>query len=85
MRRGTDLRRSPSTGARNPVVGAGVVFATFAVFAGVSLATANVVENEVRQSLDAAAGATCDVVNDPNCDGVDDVVAVDGSTDRARR
>ena len=67
------LRRSPSTGARNALVGAGVVFATFAVFAGVSLATADVVENEVRQSLDAAAGSTCDVVNDPNCDGVDDV------------
>ena len=64
------LRRSPSTGARNALFGAGVVFATFAVFAGVSLATADVVENEVRQSLDAAAGATCDVVNDPNCDGV---------------
>ena len=28
------LRRSPSTGARNALLGAGVVFATFAVFAG---------------------------------------------------
>ena len=70
------LRRSPSTGARNAVLGAGVVFVTFAVFAGVSLATADVVENEVRQSLDEAAGSTCDVVNDPNCDGVDDATAV---------
>ncbi len=69
------LRRSPSTGARNALLGAGVVFATFAVFAGVSLATADVVENEVRQSLDEAASSTCDVVNDPNCDGVDDATA----------
>ncbi len=70
------VRRSPSTGARNALLGAGVVFVTFAVFAGVSLATADVVENEVRQSLDEAAGSTCDVVNDPNCDGVDDAPAI---------
>ncbi len=70
------LRRSPSTGARNALLAVGVVFATFALFAGVSLATADVVENEVRQSLNEAAGSTCDVVNDPNCDGVDDATAV---------
>ncbi|TFH17583.1 MAG: acyltransferase, partial [Acidimicrobiales bacterium] len=74
------LRRSPSTGARNALFAAGVVFATFAVFAGVSLATADVVENEVQQSLDAAAASTCDVVNDPNCDGVADA-AVDPVVD----
>lgn len=77
------LRRSPSTGARNALLGAGVVFATFAVFAGVSLATADVVENEVRQSLDEAAGSTCDVLNDPNCDGVDDAAVVDQPVDTA--
>jgi peptidoglycan/LPS O-acetylase OafA/YrhL len=71
------LRRSPSTGARNALLGAGVVLAAFAVFAGVSLATADVVENEVRQSLDEAAGSTCDVVNDPNCDGLDDATVVE--------
>ncbi len=70
------LRRSPSTGARNALLAVGVVFATFALFAGVSLATADVVENEVRQSLNEAAGSTCDVLNDPNCDGVDDATAV---------
>jgi peptidoglycan/LPS O-acetylase OafA/YrhL len=69
------LRRSPATGARNALLAGGVVFAAFAVFAGVSLATADVVESEVRQSLDQAEASTCDVVNDPNCDGVDDVVA----------
>jgi hypothetical protein len=35
----------------------------------------------VRQSLDAAAGATCDVVNDPNCDGVADTAPDDAVTD----
>ena len=80
------VRRSPSTGARNILLAAGVVFATFAVFAGVSLATADVVENEVRQSLDEAADSTCDVVNDPNCDGVDDASAVVARpVDTARR
>ncbi len=79
------VRRSPSTGVRNALYGAGVVFATFAVFAGVSLATADVVENEVQQSLDEAAGSTCDVVNDPNCDGVDDATPVVDSTRRHRR
>ncbi len=69
------LLRSPSPGVRNAVVGAGVVFAIFGVFAGVSLATADVVENEVQQILDDAEGATCDVVNDADCDGVDDATA----------
>ena len=69
------LRRSPSTGARNALLGAGVVFTTFAVFASVSLATADVVENDVRQLLDEGASSTCDVVNDSNCDGVDDATA----------
>jgi peptidoglycan/LPS O-acetylase OafA/YrhL len=66
------LRRSPSTGARNALLGAGVVLAALTVFAGVSLATADVVESDVRQLLDEAASSTCDVVNDSNCDGVDD-------------
>jgi len=69
------LRRSPATGARNALLAGGVVVAAFSVFAGVSLATADVVENEVRQSLDEAEASTCDVVNDPNCDGVDDAAA----------
>jgi hypothetical protein len=55
----------------------GVVVAGLSVFAGVSLATAPVVENEVRQSLDEAAVATCDVVNDPTCAG--DATGSDGA------
>jgi peptidoglycan/LPS O-acetylase OafA/YrhL len=81
IRRGTwrgswhRIRRAPTTGVRNALVAGGVVLAAFSVFAGVSLATADVVENEVRQSLDEAAASTCDVVNDPDCDGVDDAEA----------
>jgi lysophospholipase L1-like esterase len=71
------LSRSPSTGARNAVLATAVVFSAFAVFAGVSLATADVVESEVQQSLDEAASSTCDVVNDPNCDGVDDATVTE--------
>jgi peptidoglycan/LPS O-acetylase OafA/YrhL len=65
------VRRSPSVGLRNLIVAGGVVVAAFAVFAGVSLATADVVENEVRESLDEGAAATCDVVNDPTCSGAE--------------
>jgi peptidoglycan/LPS O-acetylase OafA/YrhL len=75
------IRNSPVSGLRNLVLACGVVLAGLMVFAGVSLATAKVVENEVRQSLDAAAGATCDVVNDPNCDGVDETVPDNAATD----
>ncbi len=68
------IRRSPAAGVRNALLIGGVVVAAFTVFAGISLATADVVENEVRQSLDEAAASTCDVVNDPNCDGVAEAV-----------
>jgi peptidoglycan/LPS O-acetylase OafA/YrhL len=72
------IRRSPAAGVRNALLIGGVVVAAFTVFAGISLATADVVENEVRQSLDEAAASTCDVVNDPNCDGLaEEVVPVE--------
>jgi len=75
IRRGTwreslsRIRRAPVPGPRHALLAGGVVAAGLSVFAGVSLATAPVVENEVRQSLDEAAVATCDVVNDPTCSG----------------
>ena len=68
------IRRSPVAGPRTALVASGVVVGALALFATVSLATAPVIENEVRQSLDEAAAATCDVVNDPDCDGVVDAV-----------
>ena len=69
------IRRSPVPGPRNALLAGGVVVAGVTVFAGVSLATADVQENEVRQSLDQASASTCDVVNDADCDGVDDTAA----------
>jgi hypothetical protein len=47
----------------------------------VSLATAPVEDNEVRQVLDEGAEATCDVINDPTCSGVEPTgtTAGDGS------
>lgn len=63
--------RSPVAGPRNALIGAGAVLAGLTLFAGISLATAPVQENEVRQFLDEGAEATCDVVNDPTCSGAD--------------
>jgi peptidoglycan/LPS O-acetylase OafA/YrhL len=63
--------RSPVAGPRNALLGAGVVVGALTLFAGVSLATAPVEENEVRQALDEGAAATCDVINDPTCSGAD--------------
>ncbi|HSL73963.1 MAG TPA: acyltransferase family protein [Ilumatobacteraceae bacterium] len=74
------IRRSPVAGPRTALLAAGAVVGALALFATVSLATAPVIENEVRQSLDEAAAATCDVVNDPDCDGVIDA-ATDGGVD----
>jgi peptidoglycan/LPS O-acetylase OafA/YrhL len=63
------IRRSPTPGPRNALFAVGALVAGLSVYAGVSLATAPVIENEVRQTLDEAAGATCDVINDPTCTG----------------
>jgi len=68
------IRRAPVAGPRNALLVGGAVVGALALFGTISLATAPVIENEVRQSLDEAAGATCDVVNDPDCDGVADGV-----------
>lgn len=68
--------RHPSR--RGAVVGAAVGTA-LAVFAGTSLATAELKQNDVAESLGAGAAATCDVVNDPTCgQSPDDGVAKDG-------
>ncbi len=74
------ISRSPVPGPRNALLAGGVVVAGLTVFAGVNLATAEVQENEVRQSLDAGAESTCDVVNDADCDGIaDDAVTPAGT------
>ncbi len=77
------IRRSPVSGPRTALYSIGAVVVALTVFAGVSLATAPVEENEVRQTLDEGAEFTCDVVNDPTCSGdgaTDSVVVTDVST-----
>jgi hypothetical protein len=74
------IRNSPVPGPRNALVATGVVVGAFSLFAVVSLATAPVIENEVKVSLDQGAAATCDVVNDANCDGIADNAPIDSST-----
>jgi peptidoglycan/LPS O-acetylase OafA/YrhL len=77
IRRGTlreslaRIWRAPVAGPRTALLGVGAVVAALTLFAGVSLATAPLIENEVRQALDEGAEATCDVVNDPTCSGGD--------------
>ncbi len=63
------MRRSPVAGPRTALFAVGALLAGLTLFAGVSLATAPVEENEVRQVLDQGAEATCDVINDPDCSG----------------
>ncbi len=77
------IRRSPVGGPRNVLLGIGAVVGALTLFAGVSLATASVEENEVRQTLDEGAAFTCDVVNDPTCSGsapADPPVVTGGAT-----
>jgi peptidoglycan/LPS O-acetylase OafA/YrhL len=78
--------RSPVPGPRNAMIGIGAVVGALTLFAGVSLANAAVVENDVRQTLDEGAEFTCDVVNNPTCsdaeptDPADPGVVTGGST-----
>ncbi len=60
------------------LVGAGAAVAAVTVFAGASLATADLRQNEVRESLDAGEAFTCEVLVDSDCDGVPDDEAGDG-------
>lgn len=63
--------RSPVPGPRNALIGVGAVAVALTLFAGVSLANAAVVENDVRQTLDEGAEFTCDVVSNPTCSEVE--------------
>jgi len=74
-------RGEPGDPSRPPksLVAAAVVAGGLALFAGVSLATADLEQNEVRQSLDASEDFTCDVLVDFDCDGVPDAETTAGS------
>ena len=65
------IRRSPVSGPRTALYGIGAAVVALTLFAGFSLMTAPVEENEVRQTLDEGAEFTCDVVSDPTCSGAD--------------
>jgi hypothetical protein len=69
--------RSPVPGPRNAMIGVGAVVGALTLFAGVSLASAAVVENDVRQTLDEGAEFTCDVVNNPTCADPDSSLTTD--------
>ncbi len=77
--------RHPSR--RGAVLTGAAVGTALAVFAGASLATAELKQNDVAQSLGEGSEATCDVVNDPTCGAVvdpepteDGAPSVDGAT-----
>ena len=74
------IRRSPTAGPRNALYAGGIVVVSFGLFAGYSLATAPLIQNEVDQSLAAAEDSTCDVVNDPDCSGADESSTTDSVT-----
>jgi peptidoglycan/LPS O-acetylase OafA/YrhL len=66
------LRESHDRSRRGPALVGAFVGTALAVFAGASLVTAELKQNAVEQSLEEGAEVACDVVNDANCDGIDD-------------
>jgi peptidoglycan/LPS O-acetylase OafA/YrhL len=67
---GTSWRRvrdARDPGRRNAVLAGAFVGTALAIFAGTSLATAELKQNDVAQSLEQGAAGTCDVLNDPTC------------------
>ena len=61
--------------AKGPVVVCAVAAGVITVFAGASLATAELKQNAVAESLAAGAEFTCDTLVDLDCDGVADLDA----------
>ncbi|MEM8619732.1 MAG: acyltransferase family protein [Actinomycetota bacterium] len=68
----TSLRDPRHPSRRGAVVTGAAVGTALAVFAGASLATAELKQNEVAESIEEGRAATCDVVNDPTCGAVDE-------------
>ena len=63
-------RRSMSDGQRKGLLGGVAVASVLTVFAVGSLATAELQQNSVQQSIDEGREFTCDVLRDLGCDGV---------------
>jgi peptidoglycan/LPS O-acetylase OafA/YrhL len=63
------LRSTRDPGRRNAVLAGAFAGTALTIFAAGSLATADLEQNEVEQSLDEGKQAACDVLADPNCTG----------------
>jgi peptidoglycan/LPS O-acetylase OafA/YrhL len=61
------VRDARDPGRRNAVLAGAFLGTALAIFGVTSLATAELKQNAVQQSLDAGAEATCDVIVDPTC------------------
>lgn len=72
-RHGVRTRQSLTDGQRRGALGGAAIATALGVFAIGSMATAELKQNEVAQSLDDAQDSICNVLRDIDCDGVDDV------------
>ena len=59
--------RRQRSGDRRAIAVVTAVVSVLTLFAGARLATAELIQNEVQQSLDAGSAVACDVVDDPTC------------------
>ena len=75
------VRDGRDPGRRNAVLAGAFVGTALAIFGVTSLATAELKQNDVQESIEAGDAATCDAVNDPTCGApVTSDPAVDSST-----
>ena len=75
-RRRAGARRAPmSSGERKGALVGAAVATALGVFAVSSMATAELRQNDVQESLDAGRASTCDTLIDLDCDGTPDVDA----------
>ncbi len=63
-------RSTLTDGQRKAAMAGGVIAVVLSVFAIGSMATAELKQNEVAQSLEDASESTCSILRDPDCDGV---------------
>ena len=63
------IRDTRDPGRRNAVLAGAFVGTALAIFGVTSLATAELKQNDVQQSLTRARESTCDVLADPTCSG----------------
>ena len=69
------VRDARDPGRRNAVLAGAFVGTALAIFGVTSLATAELKQNDVQQSLTEGAASTCNVLTDPTCGAVTTVAA----------